>query len=154
MVRLSSTVEFIRPRKTTLGLDMTPMVDIVFQLLIFFMLSSPFLNPSLKLTLPKAVQHDQREPERIVLSIDKVGNTYVNTQKVAKEELRSHLESRFAKGAKNAIHLRGDRAMPYQLFVEAVDIARQAGTQQINIVHEDVKSQPASSQISGAGDGK
>lgn len=134
-------MEFIRPRKPSLGLDMTPMIDIVFQLLIFFMLSSSFLNPSLKLTLPKAVQHDTREPEKIVLSMDKAGNVYINTQKFPKEELKSRLEIRLAKDSQKAVHLRGDAEMPYKNFVEIMDIARQAGARQINIVHENAVSQ-------------
>ncbi|MBI3317327.1 MAG: biopolymer transporter ExbD, partial [Candidatus Omnitrophica bacterium] len=118
-------MEFIRPRKSTIGLDMTPMIDIVFQLLIFFMLSSSFLNPSLKLTLPKAIQKDRQEPQRIVLSMDRPGNIYLNTLKVSKENLKSELEKRFAGGSKKAVHLRGDAEMPYKLFVEVMDIARQ-----------------------------
>ena len=133
-------MEFIRPRKPSLGLDMTPMIDIVFQLLIFFMLSSSFLNPSLKLTLPKAVQQDTREPERIVVSVDKTGNTFITTQKFPKEELKSQLEKRFSGDSKKAVHLSGDADMPYKIFVEVMDIARQAGAQQINIVHEDTRS--------------
>lgn len=133
-------MEFIRPRKSSLGLDMTPMIDIVFQLLIFFMLSSSFLNPSLKLTLPKAIEQDKHEPEKIVISIDKTGSTFINTQKVARKQLKSHLETQFANEPKKAIHLRGDAEMPYKLFVEVMDIARQAGAQQINIVHEEASS--------------
>lgn len=129
-------LEFIRPSKPGIGIDMTPMIDIVFQLLIFFMLSSSFLNPSLKLTLPKAVQHDRQEPERIVLSIDKSGRTYLNSRKVAKEDLKAGLTTHFEKDARKAVHLRGDAEMPYKNFVEVMDIVRQAGALQINIVHE------------------
>lgn len=133
-------MDFIRPRKPSIGLDMTPMIDIVFQLLIFFMLSSSFLNPSLKLTLPKAIQHDTREVEKIVVSVDKTGNTFINTEKFPKEELKGQIEKRFLGDSKKAVHLRGDADMPYKLFVEVMDIARQAGAQQINIVHEDSPS--------------
>ena len=128
---------------------MTPMIDIVFQLLIFFMLSSSFLNPTLKLTLPKAVQHDKREPQQVVISADKAGNIYVNTQKVPKDALKAQLENRFAKDSKKAVHLRGDSEMPYKFFVEIMDIARQAGARQINIVHETEKLHAVSSQDSG-----
>lgn len=152
MIRDTSTqVEFIRPKKASLSLDMTPMIDIVFQLLIFFMLSSSFLNPSLKLTLPKAVQGEDREPEQIIVSADKTGNIYLNTQKVLKEQLKAQLENRFAKDSKKAVHLRGDAEMPYKFFVEVMDIARQAGAQQINIVHETAQSQPIASQDNGGG---
>ena len=144
-------MEFIRNKKTAFAIDMAPMIDIVFQLLIFFMLSSSFLAPSLKLTLPKAIQSDVREPEQVVVSADKTGNIYVNTQKVPKEQLKSQLENRFAKDSKKAVHLRGDAEMPYKFFVEIMDIARRAGAQQINIVHEGDPSQAVSSQGSGGG---
>ena len=60
-------MEFIRPKRISLGLDMAPLIDIVFLLLIFFMLSSSFLNPALKLDLPQAVKHDTNEPQQVVV---------------------------------------------------------------------------------------
>lgn len=130
-------MEFVRPRKPGLGLDMTPMIDIVFQLLIFFMLSSSFLTPSMKLTLPKAVQADKQEAQQIIVSMDKAGSIYLNTRKIDKESLKTQLADSLSKDSKKSVHLRGDADMPYKLFVEVMDLARQAGAQQINIVHED-----------------
>lgn len=129
-------MEFIRPKRLSLSLDMAPLIDVVFQLLIFFMLSSSFFHPSLRLNLPKAVQHDRREPERIVVSVDREGRTFVDSKFVEKNELRFQLESKLAPRPEKSIHLKGDRDMSYRLFVEVMDIARQAGARQINIVHE------------------
>ena len=133
-------MEFIRPKKISLSLDMAPLVDIVFQLLIFFMLSSSFLNPALKLDLPQAVQHDQKEPEQIVVSVDRTGTIFVNTQKVELSGLKNRLESKLTRDSKKAIHLRGDKDVPYKFFVQVMDLARQAGAQHINIVHEEEKA--------------
>lgn len=133
-------MEFLRPKRPSLSLDMAPLIDIVFQLLIFFMLSSSFLNPSLKLNLPRAVQQDQKEAEHVVVSVDKDGLVYVNTLKTSKSELQTALKSKLAKDSKKSVHLRGDKDMPYKYFVEVMDIARQAGAKQINIVHESKKS--------------
>lgn len=129
-------LDFTRPKKASLSLDMAPLIDIVFQLLIFFMLSSSFLMPSLKLTLPKAVTQDTREPEKIVVSIDRKGQIFINTSPVSLEKLKARLESKFAGSADKAVHLRGDSEMPYGLFVQVADQARLAGAKQINIVHE------------------
>lgn len=137
MIRLSSSqVEFLRPKKTSLSLDMAPLIDIVFQLLIFFMLSSSFVSPALKLNLPKAVKQDPMESEHIVVSIDKIGNTFVNTISVSLTDLKTRLESLLEKDFKKAIHVKGDQEMPYKFFVEVMDTARQAGARQINVVHE------------------
>ena len=133
-------MEFIRPKKVSLSFDMAPLIDIVFQLLIFFMLSSSFLNPALRLDLPKAVYQDQKVPEQIVISVDRNGTIFLNTKKTSLSDLKSRLESKFAEeDAKKSVHLRGDKDMPYKFFVEVMDVTRQAGAHQINIVHEEGK---------------
>lgn len=129
-------MEFIRPKRVSLSLDMAPLIDVVFQLLIFFMLSSSFFNPALKLNLPKAVEQDRREPERIVVSVNRAGNIFVNSTPVLMTELKAQLEKKLFSDREKAIHLRGDKEMPYRLFVQVMDMARQAGARHINIVHE------------------
>ncbi|OGW69463.1 MAG: hypothetical protein A2036_01690 [Omnitrophica bacterium GWA2_50_21] len=129
-------MEFIRPRNLSMGLDMAPLIDIVFQLLIFFMLSSSFLNPALKLNLPKAIAQDETPREKIIVSVDKKGSLFVNTAPVPMDRLQSELSAKLAKEETKAVFLRGDADMPYKLFVQVMDISRQAGAQQINIVHE------------------
>lgn len=129
-------MDFIRSKKSGLSLDMAPLIDVVFQLLIFFMLSSSFMSPALKLELPKAVSKDEIQDEKVVVSVDKAGEIFVNTERVPMEALKGKLESKFAAGEDKSVHLRGDAAMPYRLFVEVMDTARQAGARQINIVHE------------------
>lgn len=128
-------MEFIRPKKASLSLDMAPLIDVVFQLLIFFMLSSSFLTPALRLTLPTAVERDERQPERVIVSVDKGGEVFVNTTKTSMAELKGLLELRLASDPKKSVHLRGDAEMPYKLFVQIIDLARQAGARQINILH-------------------
>lgn len=129
-------MEFIRPKKVGLSLDMAPLIDIVFQLLIFFMLSSSFLTPALKLDLPKAVKIDREEPEQVIVSIEKDGSVFLNTKRTSFERLSSDLERELRPHPKKAVHLRGDREMPYEFFVRAMDAAKQAKASQILIVHE------------------
>jgi len=129
-------MDFVRPKRATLSLDMAPLIDVVFQLLIFFMLTSSFPLPSLKLNLPKAVQQETKEPERIVISVDSAGRVAVDSTRVSMEELTSHLQSKLASDRSKSVHLRGDQDMPYRFFVEVMDKSRRAGARQIHIVHE------------------
>lgn len=129
-------MEFIRPKRASLSLDMAPLIDVVFQLLIFFMLGSSFLTPMLRLTLPKASVQDARQTERLVVSVDKSGQVFLNTQPVPFEDLQGELEQRLSADPARAVHLRGDEEMPYKLFVEVMDAARRAGARQINILHQ------------------
>lgn len=134
-------MEFLRVKKSALSLDMAPMIDIVFQLLIFFMLTLSFASPAIKLNLPKAIEHDIKQPEKIVVSIDKSANIFVNAQKVRMSNLGIFLAEKLNVVSEKSIHIRGDEEMPYRLFVEVMDIARRAGASQINIVHKPGKSQ-------------
>ena len=132
-------MEFLRPKRPSLSLDLAPLIDIVFQLLIFFMLSSSFLNPALKLSLPKAQIHDSKVPEQIVVSIDQAGKVFVNRTQVQMADLKIQLERRLSQDSKKSVHIRGDKEMPYKYFVRVMDVARQAGAKQVNIVHEEAK---------------
>ncbi|MBI4372758.1 MAG: biopolymer transporter ExbD [Candidatus Omnitrophica bacterium] len=132
-------MEFIRPKKISLSFDMAPLIDIVFQLLIFFMLSSSFLNPALKLSLPKAQIHDSKEPQQMVVSIDREGKVFVNKNQVSMTHLKTELERRLIQDSKKSVHIRGDQEMAYKYFVQVIDLARQAGAKQVNIVHEDLR---------------
>lgn len=129
-------MEFVRSKKVRLSLDMAPLIDIVFQLLIFFMLSSSFLSPSLKLNLPQASRQDQRESENLVVSVDKEGSVFINTFKTSMAELRGEIQNRLKADPEKSLHIRGDQNMPYKYFVEVMDLARQAGANKIHIVHE------------------
>jgi len=129
-------IAFTRPKKSSLGLDMAPLIDCIFQLLIFFMLTSSFSNPAFRLDLPEAGGRDSGQPESIVVSVDRLGQVAVNTQKTTLEQLRPTLEEELVKAPKKALHLKGDQEMPYKIFVQVIDLARQAGVRQIHIVHE------------------
>lgn len=131
-------MEFIRPKRVGLSLDMTPMIDIVFQLLIFFMLSSSFLHPSMKLTLPKAVTHDSGESEKTVITIGKSGEIYFNTHPVGSGELPNRLALLNAKD--DNVHIQGDAEVPYKKVIEVLDLVRQAGISRIHIAHQGVNS--------------
>lgn len=144
-------MEFLRPRKLSMGLDMAPLIDIVFQLLIFFMLSSSFLNPALKLNLPQAVSYDKTPREKIMISVDKRGSVFVNTASVTMERLQNELSVKLAKEEQKAVFLRGDADMPYKIFVQVMDVARQAGAQQINIVHTAINGRAERSDAGASG---
>ena len=100
------------------------------------MLSSSFLSPVMKLNLPKAFTQDTRDTQRLVVTIDKDGNFFVNREAVAGEDLRETIARRITALAEKSIDLKGDGDVAYRYFVQAMDAARRAGASHINIVHE------------------
>ncbi len=127
---------FIRPKRVSARLDMAPLIDVVFLLLIFFMLTSSFLQPSIPLALPQAAAADEPPPAPVFVSVDESGLVYVNQEPVAREEFIAKLGAVLAGRDDRTVNFRGDRTMPYEVFVALMAEARQAGAVQFNIVHE------------------
>ena len=127
---------FVRPKRATARLDMAPLIDVVFLLLIFFMLTSSFLQPSIPLALPKAAATAEPPPAPIFVSVDQTGALYVNQDQVARPDFGAKLAALLEGRPDKTVNFRGDRAMPYEVFVALMAEARQAGAAQFNIVHE------------------
>ena len=127
---------FIRPKRVSARLDMAPLIDVVFLLLIFFMLTSSFLQPSIPLALPQAAAADEPPPAPVFVSVDESGLVYVNQEPVAREEFIAKLGAVLAGRDDQTVNFRGDRTMPYEVFVALMAEARQAVAVQFNIVHE------------------
>ena len=132
----SETMDFIRPKRASVGIDMAPLIDVVFQLLIFFMLTSSFMNPALKLLLPTASSREKIDPDQLMVSVDQDGQIFVGTEKVEMTKLKAVLEARLSRMGRKQVNFRGDQNLRYQQFVSVMDIAKLAGARQFNIVHQ------------------
>ncbi len=117
-------------------LDMTPMIDCVFQLLIFFMLSSSLVSPHIRLALPRAATNDQGISPEIVLTADDQGHFFINQEPVRFEELRDRLTPLLTKAKNKIVTFRGDKKLDYEIFVKSLDAARAAGAIHMNVAHQ------------------
>lgn len=129
-------MQIARPRRPSIALDMTPMIDCVFQLLIFFMLSSSFLTPALDLTLPEATTEDLPEQQEVIVSIAADGAVYVNQDRITLDALAARLTPLVAASETKTVTIRGDEQMKYELFVKALAAAESAGAAHVNVAHE------------------
>ncbi len=129
-------MELNRVRKSKLSLDMAPLIDVVFQLLIFFMLTMSSSSSAMQLNLPKAVTKDQETKEQIVVNVRQNGEIFINEKKISLEALRRELAAQLVKLDKKTVNIKGEEDMPYKYFVQVMDSARQAGAVQVNIIHQ------------------
>jgi biopolymer transport protein ExbD len=129
-------MEIIRAKKAKLSMDLAPLIDVVFQLLVFFMLTSTFANPAIQMTLPKAKTSEIFKQEQLVISVDQNGNVFLNQEKSSLVTLKSDLGRLLKETGTTSVHIKGDQDMPYKRFVYIMSIAKEAGAQQINIVHQ------------------
>jgi len=113
-------------------IDIAPLIDMVFQLLIFFMLTSSFvIQPGIKINLPKAVTSEIVKYENVELLISAENVVYFNGKVVVTSELKNLLAQVSKK--KQAVLIRADRQASLGRVVEIWDLCRDLGIAQINI---------------------
>jgi biopolymer transport protein ExbD len=128
----------LKQKKREIELNLTPLIDVVFLLLIFFMVSTSFTRETqIKLELPKAdVEQLDAEPEVIEISIDKEGRFFVNKQALVNkdiETLKKALRPLVVSDDNSPLIISADANVAYQSVVMAMDAASQLGITNIKM---------------------
>ena len=130
----------LRPERTDerVDINLTPLIDVVFLLLIFFMVSTTFdRHANLKVELPEAsAKKAQQQQEALVLSIDANGNYFIDDRQVINTQLdtlKSALQKSVGDRKDVSLVLRADARTPHQSVVRAMDAASQLGLTRLSI---------------------
>ena len=113
-------------------INLTPLIDVVFLLLIFFMVSTTFERETeVQVELPEAEASPMEvEPSKVEITIDAQGRYYVNGREVVntkKETLIAALRKADIEGEQPQVILSADRQTPHQAVITAMDAARSLG---------------------------
>jgi biopolymer transport protein ExbD len=116
--------------------ELTPLIDIVFQLLIFFLLTATFQNnPSFRVKLPKAKNQDvTQEPKAVVVVVTAEGGFEVKGQPVDARELEMRLCVAAQEDPTTVVQLRADADSQHKYTVEVFDLAKKCGLEKLGIV--------------------
>ena len=113
-------------------LDLAPLIDVVFLLLIFFMLTSSFIfQPGIRVNLPKAVTSEVLHRDVLVVTISKDDKIYINERPIEGEELISRVT--MAANDDQPILIKADKDAKLGKIIKIWDICRQVDVKQINI---------------------
>ncbi len=122
-----SSFELERRRKADTNLNIAPLIDIVFLLLIFFVLSSHFVsNKGFKVKLPKAVSAQTKKNEQATIFIDKEGGIFLNDSEIKFDQLKSLIRSELNKTNSRTVVIKADEDVSLGLAVKVMDIAKEA----------------------------
>jgi biopolymer transport protein TolR len=134
------------------ALDVTPLVDLVFLLIIFFLLSTTFrVAPGIRIDLPEAASQKIRtERKEIILTVDSSGSIYVNKDLVEPEVLSVRLAASALEDRNTTVLIKGDRNAGFGRMVDVLDRVKHAGLYRIAILTQKVKEQEKAGQGTGA----
>lgn len=121
------------------NLDLTSLIDVIFLLLIFFMVSTTFEHQALlKVDLPEASEVEDRAemPDSLDLVIDAEGRIFLNDQRLRDSEartIRAAIEQAAGTRRDLPLILRADRETPHHYVVTSMDVAAQMGFSNLSI---------------------
>ena len=119
------------------NVDMTPMIDIVFQLIVFFLVSTTFaIMPGIKLNLPQSKTAEGTSVQGITIYVDKDGLMFFNDTEVSMESLGQELlafDTGTTKKEEFPVSLEADDQVTNGTIVKIFDVIRESGYSLINL---------------------
>jgi len=116
-------------------INIIPLMDLVFNLLIVFMLTTPLLEQKIDIKLPTAQSGSQIDSKNVTtINVNSLGWAFIDEKKVSANEIEQIIRRKIAGDAQHAVLVRGDEKVPYGKFVEIVDQLKRAGVTKLGIV--------------------
>ncbi len=120
-----------------LVLNLTPMIDVIFLLLIFFMVATTFQDPEreLDVDLPHAQSGSTltEQDDEIILNVMRDGSVVLSERTVTSDELVRHLNQAAQQDPETPVTIRGDRFVHHEDIVSAMDACGSAGLHNLSI---------------------
>ncbi len=121
-------------QSTSIGVNLTPLIDMVFILLIFFLVTSSFVKESgIDVNRPTAQTATRMERGNIIIAINKDGEIWMDKQQVDVRSVRSHIERLHAQNPEGTVIILADQDSRTGLMVKVIDQARLAGVGNVAI---------------------
>jgi biopolymer transport protein ExbD/biopolymer transport protein TolR len=117
-------------------INVTPFVDVVLVLLIIFMITAPVIQSGIEVNVPKTRTVKEITEERVVVSIDRKQNLYLNSEPVNINDIGAKLKEKLRDPERMQIYLRSDENVPFGAFATVMDAVKQAGITNVSIVTE------------------
>ena len=125
------------PEETDLPpkINILPMIDVIFAILVFFIVSSLYLTRSegLPVNLPRASTAEVQKTQQITVSLDEQGKLTVNSKPVEIEQLQAQIERLIEAESNTTVIINADRTVEHGQVVEVIDRVRQIPQVQLAI---------------------
>ena len=123
------------PKK--IALNITPLIDVLFILIIFFTVSSTFLEqPGIELKLPDAESSQTYTTQKVVIYVDKNETIYLNDEQVNIDFLVEYVQAKLAEQKEKSVVLRADTEVDHGTIINIMDLLRKKGIYKIVVSTE------------------
>ncbi|MCP4147591.1 MAG: biopolymer transporter ExbD [bacterium] len=127
-------MQFKTKKKRKVLINITSLIDVLFLLLIFLMVSSTFLEqPGIKLELPQAQSAVVVEQKDYVLFVDKDGKMFLNDTEIKETELESKLKDALSEMKDSSLILKADTDVSHGIVVKIMDGVKKSGVKKLII---------------------
>lgn len=115
-----------------------PMIDIIFFLLVFFMMNTLYMVEQnvLPIQLPVAKSVDTQPAKQVAVTVNKDGEVWINSQKIDLANFRSLITQEMQAAPESVFVLRADRVVPHGQVIEVMDEMKLAGVKRISVATE------------------
>jgi len=120
-------------RRKRFQIDMAPLIDVVFLLLIFFMLTFAIQGQGLAISLPEGEETEKVEKD-IIIKIDRNNKLYLNDRQIEIDSLGAALGEDLLRRSDKMVVIDSAPKVKYELFARVLDVSREAGAENFSII--------------------
>ena len=118
-------------------INVTPFVDVMLVLLIIFMVAAPMMTAGVPVDLPRSAAPRVANPSPpVVLTVTREGAIHIGEERIDEAALPARLAALKAENAELAVHVRGDRAVPYGEVLRVMGRVSAAGIARVSLIAE------------------
>ena len=114
--------------------NLTPMLDVVFIMLIFFIVTASFVKEAgIEITRPPAATAERKERGNILVAITKDNQIWIDRRQVSPQALRANIERLHAENPQGSVVIQADKESKTETLIQVMDASRQAGVYNVSI---------------------
>jgi biopolymer transport protein ExbD len=119
-------------------IDMTPMLDVVFIMLIFFIVTASFVKEAgIDVNRPEAATAVKKDRANILVAISAKGDIWINKRKVDVRAVQANIERLYAENPQGTVVIQADRKSTTDVLIKVMDAARAAGIEDVSIAAQE-----------------
>ncbi|PTB86209.1 biopolymer transporter ExbD [Pseudidiomarina aestuarii] len=120
------------------AIDMTPMLDVVFIMLIFFIVTASFVKEAgIDVNRPEASTAVQKDRANILVAISDTGEIWINKRQVDARAVQANIERLYAENPQGSVVIQADKKATTETLIKVMDAARAAGVFDVSIATQE-----------------